>query len=174
MMNEIIPIEIIENKIFVIRGRKVMLDSDLAHLYEVETRIINRNVKRNISRFPEDFMFELTKQEWDTLKSQNGISKETKGGRRFIPKVFTEHGVLMLSNVLNSERAINVSIQIIRVFDKLKQFALKQNELTERISSLEHAFMNYAKENSQDIEELHQAINYLLDLTKPVQIGFKP
>jgi len=172
-MNEIVPIEIIENKIFIIRGQKVMLDSDLAKLYAVETRIINRNVKRNIGRFPEDFMFQLTKGEWENLKSQNGISKEIKGGRRFLPYVFTEHGILMLSNVINSERAINVSIQIIRVFDKLKQFALKQNELTERIGSLEHAFMNYAKENNQDTEELRKAINYLLDITKPAKVGFK-
>lgn len=172
-MNEIVPIEIIENKIFIIRGLKVMLDSDLAHLYGVETRIINRNVKRNIIRFPDDFMFQLSRDEWEDLKSHFGISKETKGGRRFLPYVFTEHGVLMLSNVLNSERAINVSIQIIRVFDKLKQFALTQNQLTEKIGSLEQAFMNYAKENNQDVEELRKAINYLFDITKPVSIGFK-
>lgn len=173
-MNKLIPIEIIENKIFIIRGQKVMLDSDLAKLYEVETRIINRNVKRNISRFPKDFMFQLTDEEWVALKSQNGISKNIKGGRRFCPYVFTEHGVLMLSNVLNSERAINVSIQIIRVFDKLKKFALAQDKLTERISSLEKAFMNYAKENSEDIDDLQKAIDYLLDITKPSKIGFKP
>jgi len=172
-VNELVPIEIIENKIFIIRGQKVMLDSDLANLYDVETRIINRNVQRNISRFPEDFMFQLTKSEWDDLKSHFGISKEAKGGRRFIPYVFTEHGVLMLSNILNSERAINVSIQIIRVFDKLKQLALSQNQLTERISSLEQAFMNYAKENNKDVEELQNAINLLLDIHKPTEIGFK-
>lgn len=173
-MKELIPIESIENKIFIVRGKKVMLDSDLARLYNVETRIVNRNVKRNINRFPDDFMFQLTSYEWDNLKSHFGISKEQKGGRRFLPYVFTEHGVLMLSNVLNSKRAINVSIQIIRVFDKLKQFALAQNQLTERISSLEQAFMNYTKENNQDIDELHKAINYLFDITKPSKIGFKP
>lgn len=172
-MNDLIPIEIIENKIFIVRGQKVMLDSDLAKLYGVETRIINRNVKRNINRFPDDFMFQLSNDEWADLISHFGISKEQKGGRRFLPYVFTEHGVLMLSNVLNSERAVNVSIQIIRVFDKLKQFALAHNQLTERITSLEQAFMNYAKENNQDIEELHKAINYLLDITKPSKIGFK-
>lgn len=172
-MNELIPIEIIENKIFKVRGQKVMLDSDLAQLYDVETRIINRNVKRNINRFPDDFMFQLTSDEWNDLKSHFGISKEQKGGRRFLPYVFTEHGVLMLSNVLNSERAINVSIQIIRVFNKLKQFALTQNQLTDRISSLEQAFISYTKDNSQDIEELHKAINYLFDITKPSKIGFK-
>jgi len=186
-MNELIPIEIIENKIFVIRGQKVMLDSNLAQLYDVETKILNKAVKRNINRFPEDFMFQLTKEEWESLKSQIGISnkekeflrfqfgtsKETRGGRRFLPYVFTEHGVLMLSNVLNSEKAINVSIQIIRVFDKLRKFALTQNQLTERISSLEQAFMNYAKENNEDTEDLRKAINYLLDITKPATVGFK-
>ena len=172
-MNKLIPIEIIENKIFIIRGQKVMLDSDLAQLYEVETRIINRNVKRNINRFPEDFMFQLTDKEWKTLKSQIGISNEKKGGRRFTPYVFTEHGILMLSNVLNSDRAITVSIQIIRVFEKLRQFALNQNQLTERIGSLEQAFMNYAKENNEETEDLRKAINYLLDITKPSKIGFK-
>lgn len=172
-MDNLIPIEIIENKIFIIRGQKVMLDSDLAKLYDTETRIINRNVKRNIERFPDDFMFQLTQEEWEHLKSQIGISKNSRGGRRFLPCVFTEHGVLMLSNVINSSRAINVSIQIIRVFDKLRQFAVTQNQLNERISSLEQAFMSYAKDNNKDIEELQKAVSYLLDITKPAKIGFK-
>lgn len=171
-MNELIPIEVIQNKIFIIRGLKVMLDSDLAQLYDVETKALNRAVKRNIERFPEKFMFQLTDEEWKNLKYQFGTS--SWGGKRKMPYVFTEHGTLMLSSVLNSKRAINVSIQIIEVFDKLKQFALAQNQLTERISSLEQAFINYAKENSQDVEELHKAINYLFDITKPTKIGFKP
>lgn len=170
-MNELIPIEIIENKIFIIRGLKVMLDSDLAQLYEVDTKTLNRAVKRNIERFPEKFMFQLTKEEWKNLKYQFGTSN--RGGKQKLPYAFTEHGTLMLSSVLNSKRAINVSIQIIEVFDKLKRFALNQNQLTERISSLEQAFMNYAKENSEDMEDLRKAINYLLDITKPAKIGFK-
>lgn len=172
-MKTLIPIEVIENKIFIIRGQKVMLDSDLAQLYGVETRIINRDVKRNVNRFPDDFMFQLTEEEWNSLKSQNGISKKTKGGRRFLPYAFTEYGVLMLSNVLNSDKAINISIQIIRVFDKLRKFALTQNQLTERIASLEQAFMSYSKDNNKDIEELQRAVSYLLDITKPAKIGFK-
>jgi len=170
-MNEIVPIEVIENKIFIIRGQKVMFDKDLAMLYDVETKRLNEAVKRNVERFPEKFMFQLTEDEWSNLKSQSATS--SWGGKRKLPYVFTEHGTLMLSSVLNSERAIAVSIQIIEVFDKLKQFALTQNQLTERISSLEYAFMNYAKESSQDTEELHRAINYLLDITKPAKIGFK-
>lgn len=185
-MKELIPIEVIENKIFIIRGLKVMFDRDLAMLYEVETKDLNRAVKRNIERFPEKFMFQLTDEEWQNLRCQFGTSSWVKNLRcqngtankkismvRSNPYVFTEHGTLMLSSVLNSKRAINVSIQIIEVFDKLKQFALNQNQLTERISSLEQAFMNYAKENNEDIEELRKAVNYLLDITKPAKIGFK-
>lgn len=171
-MKELIPIEIIEKKIFVFRGQKVMLDSDLAQLYDVQTKNLNKAAKRNIERFPEDFMFQLTEDEWKSLRFQIGTSKEAKGGRRYFPYVFTEHGVLMLSNILNSERAICVSIQIIRVFDKLRKFALNQNQLTERISSLEQAFMNYAKDNNKDIEELQKAVSFLLDITKPTKIGF--
>lgn len=170
-MNELIPIEIIENKIYLIRGQKVMLDSDLAKLYEVETKTLNRAVKRNINRFPEKFMFQLTSEEWTTLKYQIGTSK--KGGKQKLPYVFTEHGTLMLSSVLNSKRAINVSIQIIEVFDKLRAFALTHNQLTERISSLEQAFMMYTKDNNKDIEELQKAVSHLLDIAKPAKIGFK-
>ncbi|MDD3436032.1 MAG: ORF6N domain-containing protein [Candidatus Gastranaerophilales bacterium] len=188
-MNELVPIEIIENKIFVIRGQKVMLDSDLAQLYDVETKRLNEAVRRNLGRFPERFMFQLTDGEWERLKYQIGTSsygnKNNSNLRsqfatankniskmRYNPYVFTEHGTLMLSSVLNSQRAINVSIQIIEVFDKLKQFALTQNQLTERISSLEEAFMNYAKDNNEDIEELRKAVNLLLDIHKPAKIGF--
>lgn len=128
-MDKIVPIEIIENKIFIIRGLKVMLDRDLAMLYEVETRIINRNVKRNISRFPEDFMFQLTESEWEKLISQNVISilksqfaTSSWGGIRKLPYAFTEHGVAMLSSVLNSKRAIAINIQnnvILNLFQDL-------------------------------------------------------
>lgn len=179
-MNELIPIEIIENKIFLIRGQKVMLDRDLAQLYDVETKRLNEAVRRNIERFPERFMFQLTKEEWANLRCQIGtaslksqIATSNRGGKQKLPYVFTEHGALMLSSVLNSKRAVRVSIQIIEVFDKLKQFALSQNQLSERIGSLEQAFMNYAKENNEDIEELRNALNLLLDLHKPTKIGFK-
>jgi hypothetical protein len=115
----IIPDEIVMNKIYQIRGQKVMLDNDLADLYEVETRRLNEQVKRNIDRFPEDFMFQLTKEEFEYLKSQ--IATSSWGGRRKLPFVFTEHGVLMLSSVLNSDRAINVNIQIMRIFTRVRQ-----------------------------------------------------
>ena len=196
-MQELIPIEIIENKIFLIRGLKVMLDRDLAQLYGVQTKRLNEAVKRNIMRFPEKFMFQLTEEEWENLKChfgssndeilryQFGTANETDLRSQFAtakkniskirtnPYVFTEHGALMLSSVLNSQRAISVSIQIIEVFDKLKQFALSQNQLKERISSLEEAFTDYAKENDEDIEELQKAVNLLLDIHRPAKIGFK-
>ncbi len=97
MSKNLIPVEIIENKIYVIRGHKVMLDSDLAQLYDVETKALNQAIKRNLERFPEDFMFQLTKEEWDSLRSQTVTSKQGKGGRRYLPRVFTEHGILMLA-----------------------------------------------------------------------------
>lgn len=110
-----VPDEVVVSKIYFIRNHKVMLDFDLAGLYHVETGRLNEQVKRNASRFPEDFMFQLTSEEWETLRSQLAISKKGRGGRRYLPFAFSEHGVLMLSSVLNSERAILVNIQIMRV-----------------------------------------------------------
>ena len=120
-MDEVIQIQ---NLIYEIRGTKVMLDSDLAKLYEVETFNLNKAVKRNLGRFPKDFMFQLTREEYESLIFQNGISKPQRGGRRFMPYVFTEQGVAMLSSVLNSEQAIAINIQVMRTFVQLKQFAL--------------------------------------------------
>ncbi len=172
MAGSLIPIQIIESKIYVIRGIKVMLDIDLAILYDVKTKRLNEAVKRNIERFPEDFMFQLTEEEWKDLRSQIATANPNVTKIRSLPYVFTEYGTLMLSNILNSPRAINVSIQIIRVFDKLKQYAISQNELAGRIDNLEKAFMNYAKDNNQSLEDMQKAINYLLDITKPTKIGF--
>lgn len=173
MKTDLIPVQIIENKIYFIRNTKVMLDIDLANLYEVPTKVLNQAVKRNMERFPKDFMFQLNEDEWKNLRSQIVTTNPTVSKIRSLPYVFTEYGTLMLSNILNSQRAINVSIQIIRVFDKLKQYAISQNELIGRIDNLEKAFMNYAKENNRDMVEMQKAINYLLDITKPSKIGFK-
>ncbi len=121
-MKELISVEIIERKILLIRGHKVMLDADLAELYEVETFNLNKAVKRNIDRFPEDFMFQLSKEEAASLRFQIGMSKtEGRGGRRYLPYVFTEQGVAMLSTVLNSERAVKVNIEIMRTFVRLRK-----------------------------------------------------
>ncbi len=171
MGNELIPVEVIETKIYYIRDQKVMLDYDLAKLYEVETRIINRNVKRHIERFPEDFMFQLTDSEYETLRSQIGISKEGKGGRRYNPYVFTEQGIAMLSSVLNSKRAIQVNIQIMRIFVKLKQVALTHQELSRRLDEVEAKY----DEHDEQIQLVFQAIKQLIEAPeKPQkQIGFK-
>ena len=119
-MSDIVPIERITNKIYLMRGMKVMLDRDLAELYDVETRTLVQAIKRNKQRFPPDFMFQLSKDEFDSLRSQIVISKG-RGGRRYPPYAFTEQGVAMLSSVLNSDRAIQVNIQIMRAFTKLRE-----------------------------------------------------
>lgn len=129
--------ERIENAIYLIRGEKVMLDRDLALLYEVETKVLNRAVKRNLQRFPSDFMFQLTADEAFVLRCQIGTSNEGRGGRRYLPYVFTEQGVAMLSSVLNSERAILVNIEIMRAFVKLRQLLASNAELSHRLEELE-------------------------------------
>lgn len=126
----------VEKMIFIVRGHKVMLDSDLATLYEVETGALNRQVKRNIERFPKDFMFQLTKGEYDTLKCQIGISNG-RGGRRTPPFAFTENGVAMLSSVLTSKKAIQVNIAIMRIFSKIRNILASDETLAERLATLE-------------------------------------
>jgi len=118
----------------VIREQKVMLDSDLAELYGVETRVLNQSVQRNPARFPKDFMFQLTEEEHESLRSQFVISKKGKGGRRYMPYVFTENGVAMLSSVLNSEKAI---LSIMRIFTRLRSFLMLEKDLSERVTKLE-------------------------------------
>ena len=126
---------IVISKIKMIREQKVMLDSDLAELYQVETRVLNQQVKRNIKRFPDDFMFQLSKEEFENLKSQNVTSNW--GGRRKAPYAFTEHGVLMLSSVLKSEKAIAVNIRIVRVFTKMRELLLHHKDLVLRMEQIE-------------------------------------
>ena len=172
-MNELIPIQIIEHKIFVIRGVKVMLDRDLADLYEIETGALNRAVKRNIDRFPDFFMFQLTEEEFNSLKCQIGISKIGKGGRRYLPYVFTEHGVLMLSSVLSSKKAIAINIQIMQAFIKLREMALLHKDLTKRLDEFENTFIKYAKDMNINVEDIYRQLNYLTEITKPAKIGFK-
>lgn len=135
-MEKIAPAENIESKIFRIRGKRVMLDSDLAKLYGVETKQLTRQVRRNAERFPEDFMFLLTKEE--ILRCQNGAS--SYGGRRYLPYAFTEQGVAMLSSVLNSRRAILVNIQIMRAFVGLRRIGITYAELKRRIEDMEKKY----------------------------------
>ena len=151
LMKETILVEMIERKIYLIRGHKVMLDTDLAGLYEAATSNLNKAVKRNIDRFPPDFMFQLTKEEMDSLRFQFGILKPgeqagtqtdiTKPGRgqhrKYLPYVFTEQGVAMLSSVLNSKRAVQVNIAIMRVFVKLREMIASNKDLSRRLDDLE-------------------------------------
>jgi hypothetical protein len=132
--------EIIERKIYLIRGHKVMLDEDLAILYQVETRILTRAIQRNLERFPSDFMFQLSDQEVISLRSQIGISKEGRGGRRYLPYVFTEQGVSMLSAVLKSPTAVAVSIEIIRAFIRMRNLLILNQELAQKLSTLERKY----------------------------------
>lgn len=135
-----IPEEIIQNKIFIIRSKKVMIDSALAMLYQVETKNLNKAVKRNIERFPENFMFQLTQKETDALRFQIGTSRSGSGGRRYLPYVFTQEGIAMLSSVLNSERAIHINIQIMRAFVKLRELMASHIELRNKIEHMEKKY----------------------------------
>lgn len=171
-MKELVPIEIIENKILILRGQKVMIDKDLAQLYEVETKRLNEAVKRNIERFPENFMFKLNDNELKELVANCDRFKSLKHSAS-TPYAFTEYGVAMLSSVLNSKRAIAINIQIIQTFIKIKQFMISNNDLSQRISELERYFINYAKDNDEQINKINETLNYLIDITKPNKIGFK-
>ena len=139
----VIPKEVLMNKIFIIRSKKVMIDEDLSELYGVETKRLNEQVKRNLSRFPDDFMFQLSKEEFTNLKSQ--IATTSWGGRRTPPYAFTEHGVLMLSSVLNSERAIQVNIQIIRIFTKMREMLMSHKEILQRLEQIENKCILHLK-----------------------------
>ena len=132
-------IVIIKNKIYTVRNKKVMLDRDLAELYEVETKTFNRSVKRNKNRFPEDFMFQLTKDEYDSLRYQTGTLKRGAHSK-YLPNVFTEQGLAMLSGVLNSERAVNVNISIMRAFTKMREAVMDYADLSKKIQAMERQY----------------------------------
>jgi hypothetical protein len=158
-MNESIsiPDEIISSKIYFIRQQKVMLDNDLAALYNVETKQLKRQVRRNIERFPEDFMFELTQQEADNLRSQFGTS--SWGGIRYLPMAFTEQGVAMLSSVLNSPTSIKVNIQIIRVFTKIREVLTDTLSMKLEIEEIKKKLSN----NTKNIELVFNYLDELID-----------
>lgn len=167
-----IPVGRIEKAIFLIRGEKVMVDADLAELYAVETKALNRSVKRNLKRFPADFMFQLTAKEAATLRRQIGTSKPGSGGRRYLPNVFTEQGVAMLSSVLNSDRAVMVNVEIMRAFVRLRTLVAAHKELTAKLTELERRVGTH----DEHIEAIFNAIRQLM--TPPParvkQIGFRP
>jgi len=164
-MTTTVPIERITSKIYLIRGHKVMLDRDLAELYEVETSQLKRSVRRNVERFPKDFMFDLTKDEWSDLRCQFGTS--SWGGVRYMPMAFTEQGVAMLSSVLKSKRAIHANIQIMRVFTKLRQALLDNESIRKELEELKQI----TDERFQIVfETLDQLIN--IENTEKKKIGF--
>ena len=154
-METLVPIERIASKIYLIRGMKVMLDRDLAELYDVETKILKRAVRRNIDRFPNDFMFELFKKEMEDWRCQFGTSNGDKMGLRYNPMAFTEQGVAMLSSVLRSKRAIHVNIQIMRAFTQLRQMLSTHEDLKRKIESME-------KKYDQQFQIVFEAIKQLL------------
>lgn len=166
-MNKLVQIK---NLIYEIRGYKVMLDSDLADLYEIETKMLNRAVKRNPTRFPANFMFQLTKEEWQDLRCQFGTFKNDI--RKYTPYVFTEQGVAMLSSVLHTEKAIQINIQIMNTFVQMRQWAIENKDLARRISELETYFIEHCKDYNKDMSKIYEAIDLLMDRTKPATIGF--
>jgi hypothetical protein len=155
-MSNTVSVEIIASKIFELRGRRVMLDKDLAILYGVPVKILNQAVKRNLKRFPDDFMYHLTMQEVANLKSQFVTS--SWGGVRKLPYVFTQEGVAMLSGVLNSERAIKVNIQIMRAFVKLKELLLTHKDLAIKLDALEKKYANH----DEKIQKIFEVIRQLM------------
>jgi len=167
-MSALIPREEIEQTILVIRGHNVMLDSDLAHLYGVTAGRLNEAVKRNEDRFPSDFMFQLTKPEFEHLKSQIAISSSKWGGRRHAPYAFTEQGVAMLSSVLQSKRAVQVNIAIMRAFVQLREMITSNKGLARRLNELE-------KKYDGQFHVVFDAIRQLMEppTPKPRRIGFK-
>ena len=167
--NKTIPIQ---DLIYEIRGQKIMFDSDLAKLYEVELKALNQAVKRNIERFPSDFMFQLIDEEWKNLRSQ--IVTFSKDTRKYKPYAFTEHGILMLSSVLNSDKAININIEVMRIFIRMRHFALSQSGTDEQIAELRKLLMLYIEKNDERVNEIIIALNNLLE-TPPQskrRIGF--
>ena len=159
MLKEMMELQVIQSKIYEIRGQKVMLDFDLAEIYQVETRVLNQSVKRNIQRFPEDFMFQLTSQEWTDMSSQFVMTSRLKRPKTARPLAFTEHGVVMLSSVLKSEIAVQTSVLIVRAFVAIRQ--LMSNSPVDRVGQVE----NQMKELKEYIEDVFADYNDIKDDT---------
>ncbi len=169
--NELIPTDVIETRILLIRGQKVMLDVHLSTLYGVPTKRLNEQVQRNNDRFPKDFMFQLTRTEFKQLRSQFATSKKHRGGRTYLPYAFTEQGVAMLSSVLRSKRAVRVNIQIMRVFVRLRQFLTTHRELARKLEELEGKYDTHDRQ----IKIIFEAIRHLMQPPehKRREIGFR-
>ncbi len=166
-------LQLIQSKIYTLRSQQIMFDFDLAELYEVETRVLNQAVRRNLDIFPDDFMFQLSKKEWESMSSHFVMTYPAKRPKAAIPLAFTEHGVTMLANVLKSKKARLTSVAIVRAFIALKQFALNYQELAEQLKELENLY-------NKQFKDVYEAINYLLQKDKQQieqgerkKIGFK-
>lgn len=172
--SSVIPDEILISKIYLIRGQKVMLDVHLSELYGVQTKVLKQAVRRNIYRFPEDFMFELSKQEFEDLRSQ--IVTSNRGGVRYSPMAFTEHGVLMLSSVLKSRIAIELNIHIVRIFSKMRQMLASQKEIINKLNQMEFKLSNHDVQLSKLFEAIKELILEKMTQAQTSdrkQIGFK-
>ncbi|MCC6691586.1 MAG: ORF6N domain-containing protein [Bacteroidia bacterium] len=173
----VVPDETLMTKIYIIRGKKVMLDSDLAELYGVSTGNLNKAVARNIKRFPEDFMFDLTKTEYSSLRFQIGILKRGQH-TKYLPKVFTREGISMLSGLLNSDRAIRVNIQIMRTFWKMEDMLLTHKDILKKLTELEKKLLKSntrTKKSEEDIQRIFIVLQQLLEPPQEPrkQIGYK-
>jgi len=158
-MDELIVQGEISSKILTLRGKQVMLDTDLSELYQVESKRLNEQVKRNIERFPDDFMFQLNKEEDENLRSQFATSNKERGGRRYLPYAFTEEGIYMLATVLNSKVAIQTNIAIIRTFKKLREFSKHYNALARQIMEVE-------RKSDKQYKELRKALDELIETSE--------
>ncbi|HZC81531.1 MAG TPA: ORF6N domain-containing protein [Nitrospiraceae bacterium] len=168
-MKDLIPTERIEQVILLVRGQKVILDDDLSRLYGVTTKRLNEQIKRNLKRFPVDFMFKLNLQEVRDLRSQNATLKSGRGQhRKYLPYAFTEHGAIMAANVLNSQRAIEVSVYVVRAFVKLREMIASNKELAKRLDELEKKYDSQFKVVFDAIRELMTPTDH-----KPRRIGFR-
>jgi len=171
-LQPVLPVEIIARSIFVLRGQKVLLDTDLAALYEVTTKRFNEQVRRNVERFPGDFMFQLTEEEWESLRSQFATLKTGRGQhRKYLPYAFTEHGAIMAATILNSPRATEVSVYVVRAFVALRELLAGNKELTAKLNELAHKVDSH----DQAIAGLINAMRELMRPPEPKQnqpIGF--
>ena len=170
LKGQIVPVKRIESLILVIRGQRVMLDSDLASIYGVKTKVLNQAVKRNQNRFPEDYMFQLTQEEAANLRSQFVTSSSGYGGRRYLPYAFTEHGAIMAANVLNSGTAVEMSVYVVRAFVRIREFLATHKELAIKFAELERKLATHDRQ----ILEIVKVIKQLMapPQRKPKKIGF--
>ncbi len=169
-----VPAERIERIIYVIRGQRIMLDRDLAMLYGVQTHNLNKAVMRNVARFPSDFMFQLTKEEWKVLIFQIGISKKGRGGRRHLPYAFTEQGVAMLSSVLRSPRAVAINIEIMRAFVRLRHALISQEKTDQELTTIKSFLLKHSHKTDHEFRKVWRAIEKLTPPPQPERrIGFQ-